>query len=166
MPSLLTEAQVLKQLKIKDFRHVSKEKVMTFASLLNRMEPDVAKKAIEQFPEFTKMTLEIMNEYKGIVTKTLDSNSESNQRSLEILDEIIAALKTCLAQDDLSFDEKRYYVEKMEAIGKLAVAKDSENKKFLWQMIGIGSVVVISAIGIGATLLGGNINFKLPKIEN
>ena len=57
MGKQLTERQVLEKLDIPDFRHITKDKVMEFASMLNKMEPDVAKKAIEQFPEFARMAL-------------------------------------------------------------------------------------------------------------
>ena len=47
----LTEAQVLKKLDIVDFRHLTKEKVMSMATMLDKMDPEVAKEALEQFPE-------------------------------------------------------------------------------------------------------------------
>ena len=37
---------------------------MTFASMLQNMEPEVAKKALEQFPEFAKMALEVQKDYR------------------------------------------------------------------------------------------------------
>jgi hypothetical protein len=71
MSNFLTERQVLNQLDIPDFRHITKDKVMSFASMLQNMEPEVAKKALGQFPEFAKMTLEILREYKGVLEKPL-----------------------------------------------------------------------------------------------
>lgn len=47
MYNKLREVEVLKQLDILDFRHMTKEKVMIFASMLQNMEPKVAKKVIE-----------------------------------------------------------------------------------------------------------------------
>ena len=46
---VLSESQVLEKLDIPDFRHLSKDKIMTFFSMLPSMDPEVAKKAIEQF---------------------------------------------------------------------------------------------------------------------
>ena len=45
MPKTLTEAQVLEKLNIPDFRHLSKDNVMSFASMIQNMDPEVAKKA-------------------------------------------------------------------------------------------------------------------------
>ena len=59
MSKQLTEQQVLQALNIPDFRHLSKDKVISFASMLTDMEPEVAMKALEQFPEFAKTILEL-----------------------------------------------------------------------------------------------------------
>ena len=47
MSRTLSEQKVLKQLKIEDFRHLSKDTVMRFASSIQKMDPEVAKKALE-----------------------------------------------------------------------------------------------------------------------
>ena len=49
MANQLTEQQVLNKLGIPDFRHLSKNNVMQFASILNEMDPAVAVKALEQW---------------------------------------------------------------------------------------------------------------------
>lgn len=54
MNKTLTEKQVLKKLGIPDFRHLSKEKMIKLATMLPHMDPEVAKKALEQFPELAK----------------------------------------------------------------------------------------------------------------
>jgi hypothetical protein len=38
--------QVLKKLDIPDFRHLTKDKVIEFATMVPRMNPEVAKKAV------------------------------------------------------------------------------------------------------------------------
>ena len=59
-----TEKQVLKKLGISDFRHLSKDKVIKFASMVPNMQPEVAKKALEQFPNFASTSLDLMRDYK------------------------------------------------------------------------------------------------------
>ena len=56
----LTEQQVLKKLKIEDFRHLTKDKVIAMASMLDKMDPEVAKKALEQFPDFANTMKEVL----------------------------------------------------------------------------------------------------------
>jgi glycyl-tRNA synthetase alpha subunit len=163
MSDRLTEREVLKQLDIPDFRHITKDKIMTFASMLQNMEPEVAKKALEQFPEFAKMTLEVLKEYKKVMEKTLDDNAASSKQCYDIYNEVVDALKSCLAKDDLPFEERKYYIEKMMEIAKMAESKDTENKGFNWKMISLGTFAVLTVVGITASILGGNTNIKLPK---
>lgn len=56
----MTEEKVLKKLGIDDFRHITKNKVIKMASMLDRVDPEVAKKAIEQFPDFSNTAKEIL----------------------------------------------------------------------------------------------------------
>ena len=77
MKKLLNEKQVLKKLEIDDFRHITKDKIIKMASILDGMEPEVAKKALEQFPEFSNTAKEILFNYKEILDKAIISNDES-----------------------------------------------------------------------------------------
>lgn len=163
MNNQLTEQQVLHQLNIPDFRHITKDKVMTFASMLQDMEPEVAKKALEQFPEFAKMTLEVMRDYKSVLEKALDDNSESSQKCYDIYNKVLDTLISCQDKEDLSFEQRKYYSDMMLEIAKMAERKDSENKKFTWNIVATGALAAGVVIGIGASLLGGNSNFKLPS---
>ena len=52
MQRTISEQQVLQRLGIQDFRHMTKDKIMRFATMLPYMDPEVAKKALEQFPAF------------------------------------------------------------------------------------------------------------------
>jgi len=166
MSTQLTEREVLYQLDIPDFRHMSKDKVMTFVSMLNSMEPEVAKKAIEQFPEFSRMALEALQDYKGVMEKSIDANSASSKQCFDIYNEIVSALKKCLERPDLPFEETKYYIEQMKEIAQMAEAKDSENKSFLWKALVLGALTVIAVVGTGITALGGNFDFDLPKINS
>lgn len=163
MSNQLTEQEVLQQLNIPDFRYVTKDKLMTFASMLQNMEPEVAKKALDQFPEFAKMTLEVFKDYKEVMESTLDINSESSKLCFGVYNEVMNALKSCLAKDEISFEEKKYYIDKMMEVAKMAESTDLESKGFNWKIITLGTLAVFTTVGIGASILGGNINIKLPK---
>lgn len=76
MSRTLTEKKVLKKLGIDDFRHLTKEKVITMATMLDKMDPEVAKKALEQFPEFAKVSKDMLKEYKETLDKGLETNRE------------------------------------------------------------------------------------------
>lgn len=161
----LTELQVLNQLNIPDFRHITKDKVITFASMLQNMEPEVAKKALEQFPKFAEMMLNVMYEYKAVLDQAFESNETSVKQCNDIYKIVLETLQNCVEKDDLSFDEKKYYINKMMEITKMAENKDTENKKFNWKIVSAGAVTVITVIGIGASILGSITNIKIPKLK-
>lgn len=49
-----------KKLNIEDFRHITKDKVITMSSMLDKMDPEVDKKHQNSFTEFAKVTKEIL----------------------------------------------------------------------------------------------------------
>ena len=48
---------------VKQRRYRTKDKVIKMASMLDKMDPEVAKKALEQFPEFSNATKEMLKDY-------------------------------------------------------------------------------------------------------
>lgn len=119
MGKQLTEQKVLKLLNIEDFRHLTKDKVITMASMLDKMDPEVAKKALDQFPEFASTMKEILYEYRASLDKSLESNEESVKSYYSSADAIIASLQEELKKEPLSFNEKKYIIEKMVEVQKM-----------------------------------------------
>ena len=77
MENSMTEQNVLKKLGINDFGQLKRENCMQFASILDKMEPEVAQKALEQFPEFAKTSKEILCGYREIIERGILSNDAS-----------------------------------------------------------------------------------------
>lgn len=152
----LTEQQVLKKLKIEDFRHLTKDKVIAMASMLDKMDPEVAKKALEQFPEFSKTMKEVLNEYKESLDKLLKENGDSVKSYYDSCDVILGTLQKELDRDELTFDDRKYIIDKMMEVNQMKGMKDSENKKFLatLAMCGVAAVTVVA--GTLAAVLGAN----------
>lgn len=161
MSRALTEQKVLKKLGIEDFRHLTKDKVITMASMLDKMDPEVAKKAIEQFPQFSNTMKEILHEYKDSLDKALENNNESVGSYYSSCDAIISSLQKELDKEELSFEEKKYIIDKMIEVNKMKGDKDSENKKFIAIMGLIGGVAVCVATGILSGVLGGDTKIEM-----
>lgn len=169
MNRCLTEQKVLDKLGIEDFRHLTKEKVVTMATMLDKMDPEVAKKALDQFPEFASTMKEILCDYKESAEAALKSNDENVKSWYVTCDATITALLKELETNDLTFDQKRYIVDQVMILLKMKSDVDSRNKGFVATMHVLGVV----AIGITATALvtalGGNAKFDfkdIPKISN
>lgn len=156
----LTEQKVLKELDIPDFRHLSKDKVIAFASLLPKMNPEVAKKALEQFPNFASTTLDVMKNYKDILEKTLDYNSESSRTSFEMYRQVMDTLQKMIDSEDLSFDEKKYILDQMKEIALLVDKKDGENKNTFIKIASVAGTVALGIVAALSATLGANIATK------
>lgn len=89
MKYTLSEKKVLKKLGIPDFRHMTKDKVMSFATMLPYMDPEVAKKALEQFPSFKDLAGDMVTQYKTIVDKAFEENRISQQAFYDACNSII-----------------------------------------------------------------------------
>ena len=156
MNKSLTEQKVLKKLGIDDFRHLTKDKVITMASMLDQMDPEVAKKALEQFPEFAATTKEMLMEYKETLDKGLEANKESVQAYYDTCNSIIVSLQKQLDDEKLSFEERKYIIDRMLEVSKMMGEKDSENKKFIATLAVIGAAATCVATAVLASAIGGN----------
>lgn len=161
----LTEQKVLRKLDIKDFRHLTKDKVITMASMLDKMDPEVAKKALEQFPEFSNAAKEMLIGYKDTLDKGLESNRESVQSYYDSCKSTIEVLQKQLDDENLSFEEKKYIIDKMLEISKMMGEKDSENKKFIATMSIISTVAVGIVTAVLSSALGGNTKIETNDID-
>ena len=73
----LSEKKVLKKLGIDDFTQMTKNQIIDLAGMMDRMSPEVAQKAMEQFPEFSNASREMLLDYKDSLDKTIASNDKS-----------------------------------------------------------------------------------------
>lgn len=161
MSKQLSEKEVLKKLSIPDFRHLSKNNVMQFASMLNDMDPDVAKKAIEQFPNFATVCKDALSEYGKILEKAMESNKESMQEVHASYNTIMDVLSKLASKENITFEERKYYLEQMKEIAEKMGKLDKRNKNFILKIAGVASVTVLGVVGLCATLLGGNSNMNI-----
>ena len=165
MARSLTEAQVLKKLNIADFRHLTKDKVISMATMLDKMDPEVAKKALEQFPEFSSTMRQVLTEFKHSLDEGMKQNADSVKSYYETCDAIIASCQKELEKDTLSFDERSFILEQMVILLKLKGDKDSENKRFIVAMSVIGLTAFILTAGALNTALGGNFKVDADTVK-
>lgn len=136
------------------------------ASMLDKMDPEVAKKALEQFPEFASTVKEMLIEYKETLNKALEANKESVQSYYDVCNVEIESLQKELNRDDISFDERKYVIDKMLEISKMMGEKDSENKRFITTMAVIGTFALSITSVVLASVLGGNTKVETNDTNN
>ncbi len=162
MSKTLTETQVLNKLDIPDFRHLSKDNVMSFVSMIDKMDPEVAKKALEQFPDFAKVSIEGLNDLKDTVSKGMDDDKESVNRFYDMCDNIIDVIKLAMSDGVVTFEEKKYCIDKMQEIARMASEKDSEGKKFKWALVANFALTTVTVLVTTVSALDGASNIELP----
>ncbi len=162
----LVEQKVLKNLDIPDFRFLTKDKVIKMASMLDKMDPDVAKKALEQFPNFASTAKELLADYKDTLDKGLAANSESVQSYYAACNSIIESLQKQLENSEISFDERKYIIDKMFEISKMMGEKDSENKKFIFALVAAAGLAVGTGIALLASAIGGNTQIEVNDTDD
>ena len=157
MSHTLTEAKVLRKLDIPDFRHLTKDKVVSFVSMLPQMDPDVAKHALEQFPAFAEMHLAIVSCLKDSLGAIVSSNAGNMAEFNGRCQEVLAALEAELKREDLSDEGRKMVIDGIMGIIETISRKDSENKEFLERLctgfLRFGAVaLVILAAPLGLKL--------------
>ena len=161
-----TEMQVLKKLDIPDFRHLTKDKVIEFATMVPRMNPEVAKKALEQFPNFASTSLDVMKEYRTILEKSMDQDQESAQVCYDMYGRVMAALEKILEEDNLTFEEKTYILSEMKQVADEVSRKDLEKTNARMKVISIASGVAAAVVAILGTAIGVNLTARQNDITD
>lgn len=164
MSRTLSEQKVLKQLKIEDFRHLSKDTVMRFASSIQKMNPEVAKKALEQFPNFAATVKMVLFSIEKLLKNVIKSGDKDHDKLMEMIDAENQQLIKMLNEEELTLDEK---FKIMDRLDKLQDKVAEENKEMrMYRLKVSGSVLAVIGLSILslATVLGGNSEVK--KIDN
>lgn len=71
------EQDVLEMMKRTDFKNISKGEIISFASKLGELRPEVAKEVLAQFPEFVSLMKTALTEYKGMLDDIISSDDSS-----------------------------------------------------------------------------------------
>ena len=157
------EKRLLKKLGIEDFRHMTKDKVMQFTSMLPKLNPEVAKAAINQFPNFSELAKSMIFELRCMADKNLDLSKDSQKAFFDTCNHILSDLSKELDNENLTPEEKDRIENKMLEVARMVSAKDSEIKKFAKHaqdgvIMLAGVVVVVAAAILGAATTVTNID--------
>lgn len=163
---LITESDVKNALAIKDFRNVSKEKIMEFVSLIPNMDKDVAISIINQFPTYKEFASNTITTLKDMCNIALEKNDSSQKETISAYRKILDDLGELLKKDSISAEERDAISDKMIMIADKIAMKDTENKNFISGLIKYGLPIAGTALLIGATILGVNLKGKdIPIIK-
>lgn len=149
-----SEQDVLNALSISDWRHMSKNKIMAFASEIPNMNPEVAKAAIAQFPEFVKLSTELVKELQ-VSLETIVSNAK--EVNLNVLEQDKMILNALLDQlpNVKTLEERQAIVDAIVAVSNSEHTLADKHDKFLLSALE-KIAKSLAAIGITAVaVIGG-----------
>jgi len=165
MKRTIKEKQVLRRLGIPDFRHMTKDKVIKFANMMPYMDREVAKAALQQFPEFKDMACNIIFQFKESICYSMEYNDKSQNEFYKTCNDIISSLQKELEKENITSEERDRIEDKMIKIAIMKKEKDTENKNFLLKsnrtLFGLGALFGLTA----GSILGSKIQAK-AKEEN
>lgn len=162
---LMNEEEVLKKLGIPDFRHLSKNTAIEFIGSIPQMDPEVAKKALEQFPELANMALGLAKEYKEGLEKAFEENGKSSDASLAVINAIIEVLTEELKKEECTAEERLHIIDKLTDLAKLTTEVHKDNQNFILKGLAIFAGVV-GTVAIGAiAVLGANGKVEIPELD-
>ena len=135
------------------------------ATMLDKMDPEVAKKALEQFPEFSSTMRQIFSDYKQMLDEGMKQNTESVKSYYETCDAIITACQKELDKGDLVFEERCVILDQMLAVAKMKGDKNSEDKRFIIVLSTLGGIALTITAGLVVTALGGECKINADALK-
>ena len=87
------EKRALDLMKKESFRGISKDNVMQLVSILDKVDPEVAKAIILQMPEVVRGVVENEIAYANVLEKGIESCNTSTNSCFQTEDEIVKALQ-------------------------------------------------------------------------
>lgn len=156
----VSEKRALKKLGIPDFRHMTSEKIVEFVNMAPHMNPEVVKAAINQFPEFKDMAIQMTTILKDIVEKSFDAEKNSQDYFYQSCNGVLDTLRIQLQDTNIDAEERAQINANMANVLVLISKKDTEHKEFVEHMTDYTVKAILGIAGIGLAVLGGII--KLP----
>lgn len=149
------EAKTLKKLGIQDFRHMTKDHAIQLVSMLDRVSPEVAMKALEQVPYIANVAIESAQTMRESAVAAIREGREISQSTLANIDHVITALEAELARTDTSEAHRERVLEGIIELARLSAEVDRESKrhaidvlKTVGGYLAVAGMSVVSTVGV------------------
>ncbi len=198
MEYTVEEKGILDLMERTDFRNLSKGDVISYASKLAELRPEVARDVLAQYPQFVDLMKTALSEYRQEIDKIIESDdasiehyytyaekdqaesAKSRTEYYDFLKQVQADYSKCLDNPNLTPEQMMEMLKEETKLAEMAAAKDkeirehdekieekvnakdSEKRAFNWKLAGGASLALAVTVGIAASALGGDFNFKLP----
>ena len=138
-----------------EWKRLGKLGAVQLVSSLDRMDPEVAKKALEKYPDFSGAVSAAARDQHEAVEKAMAQNAESQGYYYAACNSVLESLKALLNDESLSFAQKRELVGQMKEVAGMMGEKDAENKRYLRAVLKLGALAAFGAALALFAALGG-----------
>jgi len=161
----ISDKEALEILAIPSWRNLSRDKFMNFLALLPDLDKETQLRAIEQMPSISNFILETNAKIIEASKNVTEKNKEATDILINSLNEMQMCFQEQLKREDLSYEDRMLFCEKLIDLAKIYVELDKTNKGFLEKHFGIIVSTAILGLGIIAWIVGGRGgSLKLPKL--
>ena len=148
----MTEKQLLKKLDIPDWRHLSKDKVAVLANDFCKLDPEVAKSILAQFPKFSETALELVEQMQESFKLSTSSVKDIDTQVLQNIQSTIEWLRTELPNTSEELKPKIIdtivkLIEEQRTITESHKKFHLDSLKSISQTVGIATIGLMTAIG-------------------
>ena len=140
------ENRVLELMQKSNFRGISKENVMQLVSVLDKVDPEVAKALIAEIPKVVSGVVENEKAYAGVLTEGIKSCNDSISSCYKTEDDIVKSLQNEIDKEDTTFEQKKYYFDRMAEAAERKEKKDTEHKNGILTILKYGGQALLVGI--------------------
>ena len=163
MKRKIGEKQLLRMLDIPSFRHMTKEKIIDFASVLSDVDPEVAKKALEQFPNFAAAVSGIAAHYKDVVVECMNGSDPDTHACLMACSSIIETIQAELVKEEITPETRERLIDQSIYVAQIMRSINQDSKAFRIAAARIFGVFSLIATCTLLTALGTKASVSLPE---
>lgn len=128
MNQYLSEKEALKALKITSFDQINSKNITEFAALFKRIDPEVARMALNKIPEFSKTATTVCEAYKHSFDRSINAIETLNSRYHEAYMKKLEIIEILCKDDDLCSMEREMIIEALLDLESRKTCRDEEDK--------------------------------------
>lgn len=123
--------EILEKLELVKTEDINKYKAIELVKLFPQISESALGAVFNAVPNFLNLLEEGLKAEKEIAEKTLEYNAKSTE-SLNIqFDLVLETLRSAQNKENITFEERKYYINKMVEVLELASQNDTKNKVFM-----------------------------------
>ena len=136
------EKKALKIMQKENFRNVTKDNIMQFMSILDKVDPEVAKEMIAHITEAVMRIIEADRNYSDILKRAMESIETTTSSCFESEDEIIKTSKRKLIKKEHHLKKRNFILNKWKKLLKERKTRIQSINNSYWSWLNTEAVLL------------------------